>query len=249
MLNVLIVDDEKYIRNELRYFLEKYKDLKICGEASNGREAIELTQNLNPDIVFLDIELQDMNGLLVARNILENENHPYIVFATAYDNYAIQGFELDAVDYIVKPFLEERIKRTLDRIKKRLHSGDMKKHKEISNNEANVMKDKLCVSKNDKLILLDLENIQYIHSEHNDMFVKTNKDIYSCSYTLKDLEDRFKDGRMIRTHKSYIVNIDYIDEIIPWFNYTFKIILKGEEKIEIPVSRNYMKKFKNKLGI
>lgn len=248
MLNVLIVDDEKYVRNELRYFLEKHEDINISGECGEGEEAIDMVQKLNPDIVFLDIELQDMSGLLVARKLLDNTNPPYIVFATAYDDYALQGFEIDVVDYIVKPFIEERIQKTLDRLRKRakFESDDGKKVE--ADDKFSIKLDKLCLEKNNKLFLINIGEIKFIQSQNNEIIVYTESGIYGCNYTLKELEDRFAQNNLIRTHKSYIVNIDFIDEIIPWFNYTYKLKLKGEET-EIPVSRNYLKKFKSTLSI
>jgi DNA-binding LytR/AlgR family response regulator len=249
VLNVLIVDDEKYIRNEIRYFLEKHEDVNICGECGEGEEAISLVQKLNPDIIFLDIELQDMSGLLVARKLLDKENPPYIVFATAYDDYALQGFEMDAVDYIVKPFLEDRIKKTLDRLRKRIKLKVHDEEKVQTNDKDQIKLDKLCVVKNSKLLLIDVREIKYIQSQKNEIIVHTKSGKYRCNNTLKELEDRFKEDKLIRTHKSFIVNIDFINEIIPWFNYTYKVKLKGEEETEIPVSRNYLKKFKSILNI
>lgn len=245
MLNILIVDDEKYIRDELKYFLEKYDDVNICGECGEGEEAIEMSKNLEPDVVFLDIELQDMNGILVARRLLERKKIPFIVFATAYDDYAIQGFEMEAVDYLVKPFLEDRIKVTLDRIRRQyeLKRGNSGK------TEVDIKLDKLCVNKGERIVLLDIKEIKYIHSVDHNIIVHTLKDKYTCNYTLKELEGRFKSEKLIRTHKGYIVNIDYVNEIIPWFNYTYKIKLKDGENTEIPVSRNYLKQFKNILGL
>jgi len=249
MLKVLIVDDEKYIRNELKYFLEKYDDIQICGECGEGEEALELVKSLKPDIVFLDIQLQDISGTLVARKMLESDKPPHVVFATAYDKYAIQGFELNAVDYILKPFLEERIKLTIDRIRDRikLRDNEINHKKSLEDDEINL--DKLCVTKNNKLILIDVSEIQYIESVNNIIAVRTINDVYDCNYSLKELEDKLKKMKFIRIHKSYIVNIDYIDEIIPWFNYTYKIKIKGIADREIQVSRNYMKKFKRRLGM
>lgn len=249
MLKVLIVDDEKYIRNELRYFLEKYDDIEICGECSEGKEALKMVELLKPDIVFLDIHLQGMNGMIAARKMMEADRRPNIVFATAYDKYAIQGFELNAIDYILKPFLEERVRVTIERIRKRieLECTESKPIELVLNEHVNL--DKLCVIKNDKMILIDIGEIQYIQSTNKVITVHTINDVYNCNYSLKELEDRLIKMKFIRTYKSYIVNVDFIDEIIPWFNYTYKIKIKGKKDCEIPVSRNYMKKFKMMLGI
>jgi DNA-binding LytR/AlgR family response regulator len=249
VLKVLIVDDEKYIRDELKCFLNEYDDIEICGESGEGEEAIELAKSLKPDIVFLDIHLHDISGMLVAEKMLEVDTPPYIVFATAYDEYAIQGFQLNAVDYILKPFLEERIKLTIERIRKNIQLiRHNKKSNEVLENKK-ISLDKLCVKQNNKLILVDTSCIQYIQSINNIIIVNTIDGVYNSNYSLKELEDRLKKIKFIRTHKSYIINLDFIDEIIPWFNYTYKIKVKGIKDCEIPVSRNYMKKFKGILGL
>ncbi|QEK11341.1 response regulator transcription factor [Crassaminicella thermophila] len=244
MFKVIIVDDEKYIRDELRYFLEKDKEINIIAETGDGKEVMDLVEKLNPDIVFLDIQIQDVNGLLLARKILDRNNPPYIILATAYNEYAIQGFEINVADYILKPFSEERLKIAIDRIKKQ----NQKKNKNFAENEEFDL-NKLCVFKNNRYILMDIDEIQYIESIKNDIVVHARDGEYHCNYSLKELEERFKKKKFIRTHKSYIVNIDFINEIIPWFNYTYKVKIKEKENIEIPVSRNYLKKFKKLLGI
>lgn len=242
MMKVLIVDDEKYIRDELKYFCGKFTDVVVCGETGEGNEAVTLSNKLKPDIVFLDIHLNDISGLLVARKICEQKEHPFILFATAYDEYAIEGFEIDAVDYILKPFSEERIKVSLDRIKARMNKNNLDLPKEINLN-------KLCVMVGNKLMLIDMDEIQYIECKNKDVIVHGKNGKYLCNNTLKELELKFKSRKFIRTHKSFIVNVDFIGEIIPWFNYTYKVKLEGNKEVEIPVSRNYLKKFKDLLGI
>ena len=246
MLKVLLVDDEKYIRDELKYFLTKFKDVKLIGETGQGDEVMELVEKLQPDIVFLDIQLQDINGILIARKILDKDTPPYVILATSYDKYAIQGFEMNVADYILKPFSEERLKLAIDRVRKqmKLNSRDLS----VPQKE-DIQFNKLCVMKNNRLILINLEDIQYIESANTGLFVYTKTGSYSSSYSLKELEEKFMDSKLIRTHKSYIVNIDFIHEIIPWFNYTYKVKIRGKEEIEIPVSRSYLKRFKGILGI
>ncbi len=250
MIRIFIVDDEKYIRSELRYFLEKYYDTEICGESGDGDEALDMIEKLKPDCVFMDINLQDSSGMLLARKISEKKDHPFIVFATAYDNYAVQGFELDAIDYILKPFSEERIKLTIERIRKKISEENYcyaANGKLEDDNNASL--EKLCIQKNSKMILLDTSKIMFIKSEKNVVTVHTADSFYECSYSLKDMEDRLRPDKFMRIHKSTIINVDYIEEIIPWFNYTYKIIVKDKKDCEIQVSRNYLKKFKNFFGI
>ena len=246
MLKILIVDDEKYIRDELKYFLGKIHDIKVVGETGDGDEVIELVDKLQPDLVFMDIQLQDINGMILSRKILERSNPPYIILATSYDKYAIQGFEINVEDYILKPFSEDRLRVAIERVRKQMKLNT--KESSVSLKE-DIQFNKLCVMKNSKLLLINLEEIQYIESENNEIIIYTRTGLYSSSYSLKELEEKFHDSKLIRTHKSYIVNIDYIDEIIPWFNYTYKVKLKGKEDVEIPISRNYLKRFKGLLGI
>jgi DNA-binding LytR/AlgR family response regulator len=246
MIRLFIVDDERYIRDELRYLLEKCDGIEVCGESGDGDEALEMIEELKPDCVFMDINLQDSSGILLARKVSEKPDHPFIVFATAYDNYAVQGFELNAVDYILKPFSEDRIKLTLERIKKKVEIKDSTQNVEV---ESNTSAGKLCIQKNNKMILLDTSEIMFIRSEKNVVTVQVSDSVYECSYSLKDLEDRLSGDKFMRIHKSIIMNLDYIEEIIPWFNYTYKIIAKGNKDYDIQVSRNYLKKFKKFFGI
>ncbi|MBG0765809.1 MAG: response regulator, partial [Tissierellales bacterium] len=124
-MKVLLVDDEKYIRDEFKYFLEKYSDVEICGETGRGDEVIPLVKKLKPDLIFLDINLQTDSGLIIARKILEMENPPQIVLATAFDQHAVKGFEMGVVDYIVKPIMEDRLKKCIDRARNNIdnHKG------------------------------------------------------------------------------------------------------------------------------
>ncbi len=244
---VLIVDDEKYIRDELRYFLDKFQDIEVCGECDEGTKAIEMVKELKPHMVFLDIQLGDLNGLIVARKILDIDKFIYIVFVTAYDKYAIQGFEINAVDYILKPFTEERIIMTIERIRR--YRGLDKEETSPKDGKKNLDLNKLCVLKDNRLILIDTKKIVFIKSTNGIVKVHTVDNVYDCNNKLKEIEERFADLKFIRTHKSFVVNIDYIEEIIPWFNYTYKIHLKGVNNEEIPVSRNYMKNFKETLKI
>ncbi|MFT5871433.1 MAG: DNA-binding LytR/AlgR family response regulator [Clostridium sp.] len=246
MMKVLIVDDEKYIRDELKYFCEKFSDVVVCGETGEGNEAVIISNKLKPDIVFLDIQLNDISGLLVARKIREQKDPPFIVFATAYDKYAIEGFEIDAIDYILKPFSEDRIKVSIDRIKNQLSKLSI----ELPvSSMAEININKLCVMSDNKLMLIDMDEIQYIECQNKDIIVYSKNKEYLYKHSLKELEGKFKNKKFVRTHKSFIVNVDFIHEIIPWFNYTYKVTINGKQEVEIPVSRYYLKNFKDLLGI
>lgn len=234
-LRVVIVDDEKYALQELKYLLNQYSDFEICGEADSGEECIKLVDEQMPDVVFLDIHLNDKNGVDVAREITKKHRNIHIVFATAYDNYAVNAFNLDAVDYILKPFEDERIAETIKRLKSRV--------------KPRVLPDVLTVWKNDRMVVLDHTDIVYCCTVDNKTIVKSFKGEFISNLTLASLEQKLEKHSFLRTHKSYLVNLEHIKEIVPWFNYTYMLVMEGYEKDEVPVSRTYMKKFKNTLGI
>lgn len=242
MLKILVVDDEPFIRDELKYFLEKIDDVEIVGETGYGDEVLGLVSAKQPDAIFLDIELQYMNGITIARQIGELENSPAIILATAYDKYAVLGFEMDVIDYILKPFSAERIEKSIDKIRKR-KTGDIK------GETPSISKlGKLCVSKKDKLYLKDLDDIVFFESKNKTVRVVCQDEEYSCQYTLKDLEMLLEKDAFARVHKSFIVNLNQIEEMIPWFNYTIKLKMNGRDD-EVLVNRTYMKTFKTLLNI
>lgn len=242
MLKIVIVDDEPFIRDELKYFLEKAEDVKIVGETGYGDEVLDLVKTHEPDAIFLDIELQYTNGITIARQLRDLENPPAIILATAYDKYAVLGYEMDVIDYILKPFSSHRIEKSLEKIRNRNNSGSR---------ESMVSVDKLgklCVSQKDKLYLKSLGEIVFFEAKNKSVRVVCHDEEYSCQYTLKDLESLLQDGTFARVHKSFIVNLDQIEEIIPWFNYTIKLKMNGRDD-EVLVNRSYMKTFKTLLNI
>lgn len=239
-LRVFLVEDEAYVRDEIRFMLEKYDRLEIVGEADNSFDAIFSIQNLRPDVVFCDIKLGDVDGITLAKRIAELDPRIRIVFVTAYEGFAVKGFELDAVDYVLKPFSEERLAKTVDRLLAPRQAPAQAVQAQKS--------EKLIMKKNDKWKLVDASEICYFQAEGHKIAAITTKDVYSLSYTLKELERILPPGKFLRVHKSVIANTDYIDEIIPWFNYTYKIKLKNNQD-EIFVSRSYIKQFKSTLMI
>src|SRR6056297_1463230 len=242
-MKVLLVDDEKYIRDEFKYFLGKYKDVEICGETGRGDEVIPLVKKLKPDLIFLDINLQTDSGLIIARKILEMKNPPQIVLATAFDQHAVKGFEMGVVDYIVKPIIEDRLIKCIDRARKNMENSQ---NKIIEEKDEKI--DKIAAKKSDKIYLIKLKDIVYLEYSDNKIQVYTKEEKYYMYMTMKSFIKKSGES-FIRTHKSFIVNLDYVNEIIPWFNYTFKLRLKHFEDEEIPVSRSYLKDFKDKLNI
>lgn len=242
MIRTLIVDDEAPAREELIYSLKKFQEIEIVGEASHGLEAIELNNKLKPDLIFLDIQMPKLNGIDVARKILNDNHHPYIIFVTAYEKYAIDAFEVDAMDYILKPITEERLEKGMEKILGKMEKGEKTKLKKHENTS------KICAYDNGKLIPIDLKEIIYVTVEDRNTVVFSTRGKYEVNYTLGELYERLDSPSFFRSHKSYLINLDHIEFIEPWFNSTFNLVLRDVD-IKIPVSRGQSKEFREIMNI
>lgn len=242
-LKTFIVEDEPHVRDEIKYLLSRYDRIQIVGEADSALDAISGIHTLLPDVVFLDIRLNDaIDGIALGKKIAEVNPAIKIVFVTAFDDRAIEGFELGAVDYVLKPFSEERLGKTIERL---LQDAPARQEPAASTLYGKTG-DKIILKKNEIWKLLDIGEICYFQSRDHITIAVTETDIYTLNYTLRELDEQLPPEKFLRTHKSFIVNVGFIHEIIPWFNYTYKIALKNNKE-EIPVSRSYMKKFKSTL--
>ncbi|MGI6284337.1 LytTR family DNA-binding domain-containing protein [Neomoorella humiferrea] len=248
LIKALIVDDEEPARQELRYYLEQDDDFTVIGEAAGGGEALELTSVLRPDVVFLDIELWDLDGVEVARLLLKQAAPPLIIFATAYDDYAVQAFELNAVDYLLKPFNAERVATTLDRIRHLIQQQVAPPLAELLAQLAAHRKTaKIAAWREERLLVVDPEEIIYAEAQGHHVLLKTHQGILRFPGTLQELEDKL-DRRFLRVHRSFIVNLDHVREVAPYFHGTYRLLLKDGEKTEIPIGRTYLKDVRSVLG-
>jgi len=245
-LRILVVDDEMLARDELKYLLYRTKEVDIIDEADSVEEALEKLMESKPDLVFLDIQLSDDNGFEIANILKKMKQPPAIVFATAYDQYAIQAFEVDALDYILKPFDEERIVQTIKKFKKR-KQHEMEEKQEVHAPDVSSRMKKLALSIDESIVLVNIEDIVYAGLLDGKVIVKTICDTYATHDTLVILEKRLPQMNFLRVHRSFIVNINHISEIQPWFNSTYNLIMKDDSKV--PVSRTYAKELKKQLHI
>ncbi|AFM43360.1 response regulator of the LytR/AlgR family [Desulfosporosinus acidiphilus SJ4] len=253
-MRAFIVDDEALSRDELKYLLEQAADVSVVGMARNGSEALQLIPQMRPDVVFLDIQMPDLSGLVVARELfaaMPSNSAPLFVFATAFDEHALEAFEVSAIDYILKPFSAERLQNTLERLRGLLErTGDSEKLKKdkldrilnLLENPSNQAK--LPVEENERIILLEAEKIIYAWAEDRRVLVKTDTASYKTSYSLSELETKLG---LLQTHKSYLVNKDMVREIVPWFNGTYNLIMSDPQKSQVPVSRTYVKSVRSAL--
>lgn len=248
MISVIIVDDEAPARAEMRFLLERFDDINIIAEASEGETAVQLCHDMSPDLVFMDIQMPVLSGIDVAEILINSENPPYIIFVTAYDAYAIKAFELHAIDYLLKPVDPERLEKSLERIRK-LSSSEkeislsMKAMRDmLAGFKNNRNKKIITVCRDEKFYPVSIEKIKYVYADDKRTYLVTTAGKFIYKNTLQHLEVRLPEN-FIRTHRSYIVNIQFIKDIEPWFNGAYQISIINDEN-PIPLSRSHSKNFK-----
>ena len=245
-IQILIVDDEKLICEELCSLLEQVKEVEIVGVCHNGNDALAAAKKQKPDVIFLDIEMPGLTGLQVAKRLIGWTPHPLIVFATAFDQFALDAFKVDAVDYLLKPFDEQDIERVMQKVKTILvlQQGPDEKLPPISRKDE-VLPNKFLLERDGKMEIIDSSTIQMVFAKDRLVFVRTI-DGKTCNTHLSLLlfENRLDPNSFFRCHRNYIVNMNQIQQLSHWFNRGFLLVLKGQEKTEVPVSRVYAKKLK-----
>ncbi|MED4223865.1 LytR/AlgR family response regulator transcription factor [Neobacillus cucumis] len=247
MLKAFIVDDEPLARDELSYLLKRSKQVEIAGEADCVETALEKLKNLDIDVIFLDIQLEDQTGIEIASQLNQLDYPPLIVFATAFDEYALKAFELNAVDYLLKPIDEKRIQQTIDKLYKL--AGSKEQNIPLSsrpNSFQNERSEKLAVSIDEKIVLVNTNDIFYVGTQDGKTVIATERQKYWVYEPLITFERKLQTSPIVRVHRAFLVNIDAIIEIEPWFNSTYNLIMKSGDKV--PVSRTYTKDLKQLLG-
>lgn len=250
-IRALIVDDEMPAREELKYLIEKYEGIEIVDEAKHGLEALNILKEKDIDLVFLDISMPKISGIDVAETISSDKNKmPFIIFITAYDDYAIKAFELNAIDYLLKPVTEDRLIKAINRVEESLYKDNYKYEMKLKNlindmnsNYSDYKSEKVCLYKDGTFIPVDKEDIILATIEDKNIIIITNKGKFVYHETLTHLEERLSNDNFFRSHRSYLINLDYINKIEPWFNNTYHIDMEGYEK-KVPVSRGQVKDFR-----
>lgn len=244
-IRIMVAEDERLVREELMYMLQNEEDVTLCPSAETGEQLLELYKKYVPDVIFLDIHMPRLTGVEVARRLSENvETPPLFVFTTAYDEYALDAFEVEAVDYLMKPYDEHRLKQALERVRRRL--SQTKEQLKKRNIEKEITKSghmsKLLIDDGERVVVLSPESICYATRVERIVEIHTKKEIIESRMTLQELEEKLKGLPFYRTHRSYLVNLEYIKEITPWFNGAYNLILKDGKESRIPVSRNAQKR-------
>jgi len=245
-IRTIIIDDEKLARSRLKRMLVKYDNIEILGEAQNGQEGFELIEKLQPDLIFLDIKMPLLSGFEMLTKL---DKSPYIVFTTAYDQYALQAFDENTVDYLLKPISIGKLDRAIFKIAKILPKGnqlpfDTDKILQIIKMKENIIK-RFSVKVGDRIFLIPDDDILYFHAEDKYTFLNTSKDNFIIPFTLKELEEKLDQELFCRVHRSFIINIEKIESIHKWFGGKLQVKMKNGN--EVVVSQNYVNAFKQKI--
>jgi two-component system, LytTR family, response regulator LytT len=262
-IKAMIAEDEPLAREELAYLIRQEEDVELCPSAENGQQLLQLYRRYRPDVIFLDIEMPKRSGIDAARRIREDNREadgavPLFVFTTAYDEYAVQAFDLEAVDYLLKPFDPERLHEAMARIRKVLRRNtalsDQNRSKGSGEEKSGTLQrdpktplhrwpdpKKLLVEDGEKVVVLDPSTICYAVRVNRRVAIHTEKEVVYAKITLQELEELLRNYPFYRSHRSYLVNLDYIKEIVPWFNGACNLILKNKDDTKIPVSRAAVK--------
>lgn len=250
-IRTVIVDDEPLAREGLRGFLTDHPDVEIVGECGSGKEAVRAIEALRPDLVFLDIQMPELDGFGVLRE-LGPEKTPAVVFVTAHDEYAIDAFEVVALDYLLKPVERARFERSLERARAQLGAGGVE---ELRNRVLRLLDqlgredellDRIVVKSRGRVSFVSVRDIRWIEAEGNYARLHVSDGDHLIRETMASLERRLDPKRFARVHRSAIVNLDRVREIQPWFKGDLMVILDTGE--EVALSRKYRKKLRERLG-
>ena len=252
-INTLIVDDEKPARDELAFLLKSFPEVSLVGQGKNGFEAIALIKEHDPDLVFLDVQMPGLDGFGVIQRLMDRKVRlPHIVFATAYESYAVQAFEVNAVDYILKPFDKQRLARAVQRARRILGAQHSPAERlETLVNQLGNRSDqpvKLLVKSQGRLLLVDAEDMVCASIEDGTISICTRDLEGTSNYrTIEDLAEALDSERFWRAHRSHLVNIDHIKEVLPWFKSSYMLKMADKRQSEVPVSRAQTKRLRELL--
>jgi len=254
-LSAVIVDDEQLARDELAYQLREL-DVDIVAQGKNGVEAVNLVKEFSPDLVFLDVQMPGLDGFGVIKKLLDRKLPlPQIVFATAFDQYAVKAFEVNAIDYLLKPFDRKRVSQAVDKVRRKLEDAASPSDQigtivKMLEQQQRPPAAKVLLKAAGRLFLVDQKDICYASIEDGIItVVATNMEGQSNCRTLEELLDSLDPNMFWRAHRSYLVNINRIKEVVPWFKSSYQIRMEDKKQTEIPVSRAQTKRLRELFGL
>ncbi len=254
-LSAVIVDDEQLARDELAYLLREL-EVDIVAQGKNGVEAVNLVKEFSPDLVFLDVQMPGLDGFGVIKKLLDRKLPlPQIVFATAFDQYAVKAFEVNAIDYLLKPFDRKRVSQAVDKVRRKLEDAASPSDQigtivKMLEQQQRPPAAKVLLKAAGRLFLVDQKDICYASIEDGIItVVATNMEGQSNCRTLEELLDSLDPNMFWRAHRSYLVNINRIKEVVPWFKSSYQIRMEDKKQTEIPVSRAQTKRLRELFGL
>ena len=247
-ISTVVVDDEKLASDELSYLLKEFSDVEVIATASNGLEAVKLIADMEPDLVFLDVQMPGLDGMGVIGKLRQQGIPlPYFVMATAYDQYAVEAFRLDALDYLLKPVDKERLAIAVERARKgiaeRMRAAELAEPPRAP--KPSLQRSKLLVKNNHRNFIVDAQDVVYATIEGGLITVVAGSLEGQSNYrTIEELQSNLDPDTFWRVHRSYLVNIHRIKEVIPWFKSSFQLRMDDKKQTEIPVSRVQTKRLR-----
>ncbi len=253
-LSTLIVDDEQLARDELAYLLKSVGDVEVVAQGKNGVEAVNLIKEHTPDLVFLDVQMPGLDGFGVIKRLIDRKvTLPQIVFATAFDQYAVKAFEVNAVDYLLKPFDKKRVAQAVQKARKNLQSDPPLNQSSTLDSLVKMLEaqipqtqvSKIMLRSAGRMILVDQKDICFASIEDGVITVVTaNAEGHSNCRTLEELLESLDGNLFWRAHRSFLVNINRIREVVPWFKSSYQVKMDDRKQTEIPVSRAQTKRLR-----
>jgi two-component system LytT family response regulator/two-component system response regulator LytT len=260
-LKAVLVDDEQLARDEMGYLLDQIGGVEVIGQAGNGVEALTTIDRLQPDVVFLDVQMPGLSGFEVARRLVGNEAASQIVFVTAYDQHAIEAFEVNAVDYLLKPVDQARLEVAVERTRRRIASDrPVESGPNVTSAalekiieavaERQSRRERLAIKVGERFLLVQSDEIIYASLADEGITVVTSQHAGTSNYrTLDELHERLDPTVFWRVHRAHLVNINKIKEIVPWFSRNYILRMKDEKATEIPVSRTHTRRLREYLKL
>ncbi len=251
-IRTILVDDERLARDELGFLLKAFSEIEVVGTAQNGLEAVEMIEELEPDLVFLDVQMPGLNGLGVIRKLRERgASLPHFVMATAYDHYAVDAFRVEATDYLLKPIDKERLEESVERVRRVLLEGAKAAPQEAAPAMVSgPQRSKILIKSQNRNFIVDANELIYATIEDGLITIVSTKVEGLSNYrTIEELQSNLDPEIFWRVHRSYLVNINRIKEVIPWFKSSYQLRMDDRKQTEIPVSRVQTKRLRSLLKL
>jgi DNA-binding LytR/AlgR family response regulator len=248
-LRTLVVDDEKLARDRLVGFLARLDGVELVGEAENGPQALALIETQHPDLLFLDVQMPGMDGFEVLKAL--RQRPPHVVFATAYDEYAIRAFEVQAVDYLLKPFARARVEDAVGRVRARVAAEragpDLESVLRRLEDRQKLHVSQIPVYAGKRILIVPVADVLWFSVEYRLVYAHTQERGFMTNYTLRELEERLDPEVFFRAHKSSLVNLRHVREIVPWFGGRYKLVMRDAAGSEVVLSRAQARALRTRL--